>query len=182
MSAEGQQGGAAAIGEETEVADADKAGGQQVEKEAAQELIGGQRHESFPVAVSGVPPAEGDLAIFEGDEPVVGDGDAMGVSAEIAQGGLRSAEARRQKFLFTRLEPAYAGVALTVGAMPVATRVIRDGDVPAVGAAVAMTTQRSRTAAQDGPQNLAVMPGDPAPAAVQEAIAYAADDIGHLQR
>src|SRR5215472_11780924 len=55
MSAEGQQGGAAAIGEETEVADADKAGGQQVEKEAAQELIGGQRHESFPVAVSGVP-------------------------------------------------------------------------------------------------------------------------------
>ena len=32
--------------------------------------------------------------------------------------------ARGQKFLFTRLEPAYAGVALTAGAMPVATRVI----------------------------------------------------------
>ena len=92
LSAEGQQGGATAVGEETEVADADKAAGQQVEKEAAQELIGGQRHESFSVAVSGVPPAEGDVAIFEGDEPVVGDGDAMGVSAEIAQGVLRSAE------------------------------------------------------------------------------------------
>jgi len=52
LSAEGQQGGAAAVGEETEVADADKAAGQQVEKEAAQELIGGQRHESFPVAVN----------------------------------------------------------------------------------------------------------------------------------
>jgi hypothetical protein len=92
LSAEGQQGGATAVGEETEVADADKAAGQQVEKEAAQELIGGQRHESLSVAVSGVPPAEGDVALFEGDEPVVGDGDAMGVSAEIAQGVLRSAE------------------------------------------------------------------------------------------
>jgi hypothetical protein len=39
LSAEGQQGGAAAVGEETEVADADKGAGQQVEKEAAQELI-----------------------------------------------------------------------------------------------------------------------------------------------
>jgi hypothetical protein len=63
----------------------------QVEKEAAQELVGGQRHESFPVAVSGVPPAKVDVAIFEGDEPVVGDGDAMGVSAEIVQGVLGSA-------------------------------------------------------------------------------------------
>jgi hypothetical protein len=30
-------------------------------------------------------PAEGDLVVLEGDEAMVGDGDAMGVAAEIAE-------------------------------------------------------------------------------------------------
>ena len=30
-------------------------------------------------------PAEGDLVVFESDEPMVGDGDAMGIAAEIAE-------------------------------------------------------------------------------------------------
>jgi hypothetical protein len=33
-----------------------------------------------------VAPAEGDVAVFERNESVVGDGDAMGVGAEITQG------------------------------------------------------------------------------------------------
>ncbi len=50
--AEGQQAGAASVGEKSEVADADEAAGEQVQQEAAQELVDGQGHESFLVAVS----------------------------------------------------------------------------------------------------------------------------------
>jgi len=56
-----------------------------MQEEAAQELVDGQRHQLFLVAMRGVAPAESDLAIAEGHEPVVGDGNAMGVCAEIAQ-------------------------------------------------------------------------------------------------
>jgi len=56
-----------------------------VEQEAAQELIDIQSHEPLLVAVGGIAPAEGDVAIGESDEPGVRDSDAMGVGAEIAQ-------------------------------------------------------------------------------------------------
>jgi len=39
-----------------------------------------------------IAPAEGDVAIGEGDQPGVRDGDAMGVGAEVAQYMIRSAE------------------------------------------------------------------------------------------
>src|ERR1700685_3575545 len=92
VEAEGQQGGSSAGGEEAEVADAEEAWRQQVEQEAAEELIDGQAHDSLLVAVGGVPPAEADLAFGEGDEPAVGDAGAMGVGAEIAEGMFGSAE------------------------------------------------------------------------------------------
>lgn len=63
-----------------------------MEQEASQELIDSQSHEPFLVAVRGIAPAEGDVATGEGDQPGVGDGDAMGVGAEIAQHMLRTAE------------------------------------------------------------------------------------------
>jgi len=63
-----------------------------VEQEASQELIHRESHEPLFVAVRGIAPAEGDVAMGEGDEPGVGDGDAMGVGAEIAQDMLRSSE------------------------------------------------------------------------------------------
>jgi len=37
-------------------------------------------------------PAEGDLVVVEGNEAVVGDGDAMGVAAEIAEHVMGTAE------------------------------------------------------------------------------------------
>ena len=80
------------VGEEAEVADAHEAGRQQVEQEAAQELFDIQGHEPFLVAVGGVAPAEGDVALGESDQPGVRDGDAMGVGAEIAQHMFRAAE------------------------------------------------------------------------------------------
>lgn len=44
--------------------------------------------------VRGVLPTEGDVALLKGDESAVGDGDAAGVAAEIAQRVLRSAKGR----------------------------------------------------------------------------------------
>ena len=73
------------VGEEAEATDAHEAARQQVEQEAAQKLFDRQGHEPFPVAVSGVSPAEGDVSVGESNQPVVGDGDAVGVGAEMAQ-------------------------------------------------------------------------------------------------
>ena len=63
-----------------------------MEQETAQELLDIQGHEPLLVAVGGIAPAEGDVAIGESDQPGVRDGDAMRVGAEIAQHMFRSAE------------------------------------------------------------------------------------------
>jgi hypothetical protein len=81
-----------AVGEEAEVADADEAAWQQMEQEAAQELVSGQAHDALAVGMRGVSPAEADLAIGEGDQSAVRDADAMGVGTEIAQSMFRAAE------------------------------------------------------------------------------------------
>ena len=80
------------VGEEAEVADAYETAWQQVEQEAAQELFDRQSHQPLLVAVSGVSPAEGDVAVGKSDQSAVGNGDAMGVGAEIAQHMFRPAE------------------------------------------------------------------------------------------
>ena len=85
MPAERQTGSAKAVGQEAEVADADEAFGQHVQKEAAQELGRAQSHHALLVAVGVILPAEGDAFSVEGQQAMIGDGDAMGVAAEIAQ-------------------------------------------------------------------------------------------------
>ena len=79
-------GGAVAIGKQTVVADAVEAVGQDVDEEAADELIGGKGHGFGARAAIGaiilVP--EGDTVVVERDQPAVGDGDAVGVAEEIA--------------------------------------------------------------------------------------------------
>src|SRR5665213_984888 len=94
MEAERQQRGALPVGEEAEVADAYEAAWQQVEQKAAQELVDRQSHEPLLVGVRGISPAEGDVALLKGDQSAVGDGDAVGVAAEIAQRVFRSSEGR----------------------------------------------------------------------------------------
>ena len=47
--------------------------------------------------------------------------------------------AGRQQLSFPRLEPAQASVALTLGAVPVSARVVRDGSMSAVRALIAMS-------------------------------------------
>ena len=63
-----------------------------MQKETSQELLRGEGHLSFLIAVGIVLPAEGNLIALEGQETVVGDGHAMGVAGEIAQHMMGSAE------------------------------------------------------------------------------------------
>ena len=63
-----------------------------MEQEAAQELVDCQGHQPLLVAVSGISPAKGDVVVGKSNEPVVGDGDPMGIVAEIAQRMFRAAE------------------------------------------------------------------------------------------
>ena len=68
-----QQGGAPSVGEESEVADADEAFGEQVKKEATEKLIARDGHQFLLIVVGGVAPAEGNLAVGQCDEAVVRD-------------------------------------------------------------------------------------------------------------
>jgi hypothetical protein len=80
------------VGQEAEGADANKAAGQHMQQEAAQELCGFERHHSLVISVGIISPAEGDLIVGEGDQAMVGDGDAMRVAGEIAENMLGTAE------------------------------------------------------------------------------------------
>ena len=63
-----------------------------MQQEAAQELLRWQRHQPLLVVIRGIPPAKCDLAIRQGNQPMVRDGDTVGVGAEILQDMLRSTE------------------------------------------------------------------------------------------
>ena len=89
---EGEESGAPPIGEEAERADADKAAGQDVEQEAAQELLRTERHHSLLISVGIILPAESNLVMLESHEAMVGDGHAMGVAGEIAEHRMGTAE------------------------------------------------------------------------------------------
>src|SRR3974377_1286074 len=60
---------------------------QQMHQEAADELVGIERHHpvSLPTFEAVILPFEGDALVIERDQAVVGDGDAMGIAGEIAQ-------------------------------------------------------------------------------------------------
>jgi hypothetical protein len=87
-----QEFGATAIGQEAERADADKAVGQDVKQETSQELLRGEGHRPVLIIVCIILPAEGNLVVLEGQEAVVGDGNAMGVAGEIAEHMMGAAE------------------------------------------------------------------------------------------
>ena len=67
---------------------------QGVEQEAADELVGVEGHDLRLAVVAIVLPAEGDVIVGHGDQPRIGDGDAVGVATEIGQHLLRPAERR----------------------------------------------------------------------------------------
>jgi len=73
------------VSKKSEVADAHKTARQQVQEESAQELFDRQGHQPLLVAMGGVAPAKGYVALGESNQPAVGNSNAMSVSAEIAQ-------------------------------------------------------------------------------------------------
>jgi hypothetical protein len=89
---EGEESGAPPIGQEPERADADKASRQDVEQEAAQELLRTERHHSLLITVGIILPTESNLVILESHEAVIGDGHAMSVTGEIAEHMMGTAE------------------------------------------------------------------------------------------
>jgi len=87
---------AAAAGEQAIVTDAVEALGQNVEQEAADELVGAERHGTLPVgAVTAIIlVAEGDAGVVERDQPAVRDRDAVGVARQVGEHRLRPGEGR----------------------------------------------------------------------------------------
>jgi hypothetical protein len=90
--------------------------------------------------------------------------------------------ARGQQFPFTLLEPADAGVALALRAVPVTTRVIGDGGVSAAGTLIAMAAESSGAATRDRGQHLLMLSVDPSATTLNKALPRVANDVGHLQR
>ena len=84
--------GSTTIGQESEGANADKAAGQNMEKETSQELLRAERHFSLLITMRVILPAEGNLVPLESHKTVVGDGDPMGVAGKITQHMMGSAE------------------------------------------------------------------------------------------
>ena len=81
-----------AVGEESEVADANQAAGQDVKQEATQELISGNGHDLLLAAVGIISPAEGDAIVLEGHEAMVGNGNAMSVAGQVVENMFGAAE------------------------------------------------------------------------------------------
>jgi len=63
-----------------------------MQEKAPQELVGAEGHRPLFIATSVILPSERDFAILEPDQPVIGDGNPMGISGEVLQDVLGSAE------------------------------------------------------------------------------------------
>jgi len=83
------------IGQKAEVTDTHEAIGEHVEEKTADELLGIEEHRFQPVFVSSIPvppeadqplaEAKSDLAVFDGEDPVIGQSHAVGVTAEVVK-------------------------------------------------------------------------------------------------
>ena len=81
MKAAWEQRGAAAMGQPSEVPDADESRRQYGQQESPQKFVDWQRHQTLVIVVSGIAPAESDGAVGERDQAMVRDRDTMGVLA-----------------------------------------------------------------------------------------------------
>ena len=83
---------AVSVGQEAKVTDADLACRENMKKEPADKLVGLQGHGFLTVMVGIIPPEEGNLAVLEGADAVITDGNPMGISAEVLKGPLGAIE------------------------------------------------------------------------------------------
>ena len=75
------------VGKESELANADEAVWENMLHIAPQELRSREVHEALLVSVCIILPAESDLFPIKGNEPVIADGNAMRIAAQIAKYG-----------------------------------------------------------------------------------------------
>ena len=89
-----ERAGALMIGEQSIVSNAMKAAWMNMQEKAAHELVRRQRHGliTFARGLAIVLPLEGDVTFIAVDEATVSDGDAVGVTREVFEYGLRSGE------------------------------------------------------------------------------------------
>jgi len=106
LSAERQQRLAPAVGQKAEEADADEAMRQHMEEEAAQKLFRRHCHELLFAAMRVILPAEGNLTISEGHNPMVGNSNAMCVASQVMENVMRTS--RREA---SRTQPSLGGKA-----------------------------------------------------------------------
>lgn len=92
MKAERQKGRASAIRKKAEVSDADETFGKQVKQKPTQKLVDRDCDTPPPVFVRGISPAKGDLVVCYGHQSVIGDGDPVCVTSQIAEDMCRAAE------------------------------------------------------------------------------------------
>ena len=65
-----------------------------MQQETAEELGTGESHGALLVVIRIILPAEPDLGIGDGENPMVGDGDAMGIASQVLQNVVRTAKGR----------------------------------------------------------------------------------------
>src|SRR4051794_8191752 len=87
----------------------------------------------------------------------------------------------REQLLLASSQPLITSVGLTLCAMAIATRVIRDSLMPAARALIQMSAQRRRAATLDCAQHPEVLPLQSGSVLLGEALARCTNDIGHLE-
>ena len=78
-----------AIGQKAKVTDAHEAVGEHVEQEAADEFVGIKDDGLFSISIFSISVAQGDLAVVDSENAVIGESDTVGVAAEVIENGLR---------------------------------------------------------------------------------------------
>ena len=87
----------------------------------------------------------------------------------------------RQQLAFTLGEPLVARVRQALRAVPIATRVERDGAMAARGTAIEMPAQGGGPAVRDGAEHTQVLRREPGAMGLDEACPVLANDVGHLE-
>ena len=100
--------------------------------------------------------------------------------------GLREGEddmgvPHREQLAFTLGEPLITRVRQTLRAVPIATRVERDGAMAAGGTPIEMRAQGRGPAVRDGTQYPQVLRRQPGAVGLDEACPVSANDVGHLE-
>jgi len=79
---------AVSVGQEAKGTDADIACRQDMKKEPSDKLVGLEGHGFLTVMVGIIWPEEGNLAVLEGEDAVISDGDPVDISAEVLKDSL----------------------------------------------------------------------------------------------